>query len=98
MLAHQLGVSRATVARLESGRAVPTVELLSDLAYLWDVNMLYLMGDIDTRERYAFISEDIRLLLKLYRAIPEKSRPLLLDMARDLAQAFKAASKNGTTP
>lgn len=43
-VAEQLGISNATVNNWESGRRLPTIEALEELADLYQVSVDYLLG------------------------------------------------------
>ena len=58
-VAEQLGISNVTVNNWESGRRLPTIEALEELADLYQVSADYLLGRDKGNKEYRSISEHV---------------------------------------
>lgn len=94
-LANLTQVHRASVQRWEAGGDMPSALTMTRLAATLGVSVMYLLCMRNTQERPAYLAQDERKLLELYRGLPPQARSVLLASARDLLQAHKATSREG---
>jgi transcriptional regulator with XRE-family HTH domain len=89
-LAEALGINKATIHHYERAdfKSIKT-PILRDIANYLDVNPDYLIGDTDvkrtvkeTEDLLSTITDGEKLLLDLFRQVPEESQQMVLDMVR----------------
>lgn len=57
-LAYQLGVSRQSVSKWESGQSIPELERLIEIANLFNISLDTLVGRDDTTNNYVMVDRD----------------------------------------
>ena len=84
-MAEYLGVSEATAQRYESG-GIKNIryETICKLAELFDCDPIYLMGlsENSSGTHTATVTDGEKMLLELFRQVPEDSQQMVLDMIR----------------
>lgn len=89
-LAEHLGINKSTIHRYETGELKgikhPTIQVIAE--YL-NVNPDYLIGASDSmcavkdaEALMADITDDEKMLLELFRRVPEENQQMVLDMIR----------------
>lgn len=92
-LAEEVGINKATIYRYEAAE-ISKIKLhaIKAMAECLNVNPDYLMGVTDDKhtikEVEADITDDEKMLLELFRRVPEENQQMVLDMIR-------VALKNG---
>lgn len=84
-VAEYLGVQEATVQRYESGNIKNLkIETISKLADLFGCDPQYLVGWTENNHGIdvAAISDEEKMLLELFRRVPDESQKMVLDMVR----------------
>ena len=96
-LAEHLGINKSTIHRYESGelKGVKTITITAIAEYL-NVNPDYLIGASDIKHTakeaealMADITDDEKMLLEMFRQIPEEQQQVFLDMGRVYANSLK---------
>lgn len=81
-LAKKLDVSEKDIEKIENGRQKFTVDFLAKMAYILDINKVYLLTGVDDE----ILKDDIQLLdsyiefFKMLQSLSEKNKERLLDM------------------
>ena len=84
-VAEYLGVQEATVQRYESGNIKNLkIETISKLAVLFGCDPQYLVGWTESNSglHEATVTDEEKMLLDLFRRVPEESQQMVLDMVR----------------
>ena len=88
--ANLLGTSKQVISRYERGENTPKITTVSHYANVLNVSLAYLMND-DVTERTTpdnktnppvTLTEGEKLLLDLFRLVPEEKQQLVLDLIR----------------
>ena len=94
-IADFIGVSSSAYAMYERGEREPSIELLYKLSLLLDTNMYSLCGfdSSDFQEKSSpdepKLSEGEKMLVDMFRAIPEEQQRVFLEMGRVYADSLK---------
>lgn len=84
----RIGKTRSAVSQYESGKIVPRMGVIEDIAHVFRVTKSVILGET---ARYAIVSlsgEDE--LLRLYRSMDDDGRARLLEQASFLADRHRA--------
>ena len=102
-LAALCGVSKSSILMYEQGKRNPKREVLEAFADIFNVDMDYLIGRSDIRSVYENqinsakknspvepkLTEGEKMLLELFRQIPEEQQKVFLEMGRVYANSLK---------
>lgn len=89
--ANLLGTSKQVIARYEKGENTPKITTVAHYAKVLGVSLQYLINEDctdrngktdDTKNTPAYTTEGEKLLLDLFRQIPENKQQMVLDMIR----------------
>lgn len=80
-LASLIGVSRSTVAMWESGKSQPSLEMLVELAQLFEVSVDYLL-DVQSEGTTAIPATQQSEIDKIFQGLTEDNQQKLLELAR----------------
>ncbi len=80
-LASLIGVSRSTVAMWESGKSQPSLEMLVELAQLFEVSVDYLL-DVQSESTTAIPATQQSEIDKIFQGLTEDNQQKLLELAR----------------
>lgn len=102
-LADILKISKSSINMYERGEREPGLDLLEAIADFFNVDMDYLMGKSDNRQKYissidngVTLTDDEKTLLDTYRGFNDEGKEKLLDTASDMAQLdrYKKCAKS----
>lgn len=84
-LAKKIGVAPTTISMYEQGKREPDFETEEKLADFFNVNLDTLRG----KAHLPILSDDEKLLLKIYRSLPDSQKKLILGYADGKLQEQK---------
>lgn len=80
-----LKISKSTICMYELGERMPDYDMMKSISNIFNVTMDYLYE----KETNTGLTETERLLLELFRQIPEDQQRVFLDMGRVYANSLK---------
>lgn len=80
-LASLIGVSRSTIAMWESGKSQPSLEMLAELARLFEVSVDYLL-DIKSEDSNTVSITQQSEIDKIFQGLTEDNQQKILELAR----------------
>ncbi len=92
-LGKRINKTRSAVSQYESGKIVPRMGVIEDIAHVFRVSKMDILGE---KVNYASICTEISespnrdelILLDIYRELPDRGKDALLRMARDFREVF----------
>lgn len=89
-----VGITRGSYSMYEIGKREPAIDMLSKLAFFFDVDIDYLVGKSDIRNKYN-ISDlvlgeepaEANEMIDIYMSLGKEAKNLLLNMAKQLKKA-----------
>ena len=84
-VAASCNISKSAIEMYENGKRKPKIENAEALADYFNVNLAYLMGWEDEQQNTPDepkLTEGEKMLIDLFRRIPEDKQPLVLQMIR----------------
>ena len=92
-LGKRINKTRSAVSQYESGKIVPRMGVIEDIAHVFRVSKMDILGE---KANYASICTEISespnrnelILLDIYRELPDRGKDALLRMARDFREVF----------
>lgn len=101
LVAKSLGVSKSTIGMWETGKRLPSTELYEQIADYFNVDMDYLFGRSDVRQRIHFdndgnamylLLKDEEELLSTYRKLNEYGKEKARETVSDMSELEKYTS------
>lgn len=101
LVAKSLGVSKSTIGMWETGKRLPSTELYEQIADYFNVDMDYLFGRSDVRQRIHFdndgnamylLLKDEEELLSTYRKLNKTGKEKALEYISDMTDLEKYTS------
>lgn len=101
LVAKSLGVSKSTISMWETGKRLPSTELYEQIADYFNVDMDYLFGRSDVRQRIHFdndgnamylLLKDEEELLSTYRKLNEYGKEKARETVSDMSELEKYTS------
>ena len=97
-LGKRIGKTRSAISQYESGKIVPRMGVIEDLAHVFRVPKLEIIGessnfvDLDFGDSSASRHEE-QMLLAIYRELPDNGKEILMRMARDIRDVYELLEK-----
>lgn len=101
LIAKSLGVSKSTIGMWETGKRLPSTELYEQIADFFNVDMDYLFGRSDVRQKIHFdkdgnamysLLKDEKELLSSYRKLNKSGKEKALEYISDMTDLEKYTS------
>lgn len=101
LIAKSLGVSKSTIGMWETGKRLPSTELYEQIADFFNVDMDYLFGRSDVRQKIHFdkdgnamysLLKDEEELLSSYRKLNKSGKEKALEYISDMTDLEKYTS------
>lgn len=101
LIAKSLGVSKSTIGMWETGKRLPSTELYEQIADFFNVDMDYLFGRSDVRQKIHFdkdgnamysLLKDEEELLSSYRKLNKSGKEKALEFISDMTDLEKYTS------
>lgn len=93
-VAKSVGITRGSYSMYEIGKREPDIEMLSKLSFFFGVDIDYLVGKSDIRNKYKISDLDLgenpgeaNELIDIYMSIGKEAKNLLISMAKQLKKA-----------
>lgn len=90
-LADKIGKTRSAISQYESGKIIPRMGVIEDLASVFDVSKNVIISGFAHDDA---LSEDENTLINLYRRMDDSDKSTFLEMAYALAFAGDAKKKD----
>lgn len=92
-LGKRINKTRSAVSQYESGKIVPRMGVIEDIAHVFRVSKMDILGEKVTRSIVDIngnggLDRNELSLLDIYRELPENGKDALMRIARDIYEAF----------
>ena len=88
-LAIELGIDQASISSYESGKYLPTVEVLVKLAAYFGVSTDYLLGLSDVKMPQTMVNDDATMLVvTLFSSLPHNARDRVIGYIEGLKSSL----------